>query len=475
MFFLFVLLSFQNFPQTVITQEDYNKLKSADKIYQIDGSDIIVIPEANMNEFLKTYKPKETLKLNKPADITLDGYVTDVLTNEYLNNIKLSAEIYDDATLIGSYGPVWTNSSGYYHFMSITDLSDENISTSNVQIRYDFDKIITRNLDLKTFSIYNIVGELIKIISTSDPEIKLDFNNLSAGRYITVLNMDSKSYTNILLTNGKSILGYFRASEIIKKANCQINKVSAVGAVMEVVDSTNQHHRYYSGVGEFENNNPRRDFTLIPHMNLEFPISDPEYNIIPTIGTIRDLIWYTARVQGEWQNQRFSGAAWPIKLYIDSTNAPTGGVIEARSVIQYFQDSLDIHRDSLIQESPIEIQLTWTNGISAVKIIWADSIALSGAYSGIELIFSGNAEKFIGANIYIDTNKVQEEDIGKCIAMNLQKYSGPGGPNPINDTNYLGYTTPNRIGPRTRPNNDEKKYIKIGRNAKPYYLNRTYP
>jgi hypothetical protein len=437
--------------------------------------DNIIIPSEKYNEFIKNYKPKNQT-LNKTTDITLDGYITDALNTNPIEGIKIITQVYDGATLTGTYGPVNTDFTGYYQISGITDVEDEQTANNQAIVQYKGNKIFTNNFNEKTLKIYSEIGEEIKSIKTNNPDVEINLQGIATGRYITILEMDKKAYANMIIADAGIIIAQKKLEDKITEKNTnKLEKINTLGLVMDITDTTNNYHRYFSGAGEFDTNNPRRDFTLIPKINLETTITDPEYTIIPTIETIRDLIWYTARVQGEWQNQRFSGAAWPIKLYIDSTKAPNNGVVEARNVIQYFQDSLGIHPDSLIQESQTEIPPSATNGISAAKIIWTDSTVLGTLNSQLELIFSGNAEKFIGANIYIDTNKVHGEDIGKYIAVQLQKYSGPGGPNPINNTNYLGYTTNLRIGQRTRPNNDEKKFIKIGRNSKPYYLNKTFP
>ncbi|GIU69519.1 MAG: hypothetical protein KatS3mg002_0755 [Candidatus Woesearchaeota archaeon] len=110
-----------------------------------------------------------------------------------------------------------------------------------------------------------------------------------------------------------------------------------------------------------------------------------------------------------------------------------------------------------------------------MKIIWTDSTQTYGRNSILTYIYSSSHDVFIGGEIYIDTNKVTTtENIEKYIALNIQRYI-TGLVNPINNQNYLQYTTGNRIGPTKRPNNDEKKLIKIGRNHKPYYTNGLRP
>ena len=244
----------------------------------------------------------------------------------------------------------------------------------------------------------------------------------------------------------------------------------------EFKDPNNQYHNYAHGEVEPFTENITHDFSLLPRIQLEYPIIDPEYTVIDTIKTLRDLYWYSGRLQGEWQNARKGTTEWPIMIHIDTTNTLPGWKEEIRKVIQYYRDSLDIHPDSLIKETPIRIEWGHFNGFSTMNINYKDSTEyyLQGTYWGMVNIISGITSKKIGAEIYIDTNKVQTQQIQTIISRALQIYI-TSGIFPINHQEYLGYTHGLRIGPRNRPNNDEKKWIKIGRNMAEIYINRIQP
>jgi len=245
-----------------------------------------------------------------------------------------------------------------------------------------------------------------------------------------------------------------------------------------MLDSTNQYHGYSTGTDQL-NENTQMDFSLIPRINLEYPIIDPDYTIIPTITTLRDLWWYMARVQGDWNNLSEGGdiRLWPIKLFIDSSNSPLEWDTEIKSVIQYFQDSVEIHPDSLILENPVFTEPASANGYSSYNIIYTDSIPYgSNLSSTIEFWFSARIEKFVGGYMWLDTTRITNKiDAGKHIARLIEMYVCGVGVHDINNIEYLSYTNGTRNGPRRRPNSDEINMIRVGRNSTYFYINRIFP
>ncbi|MGV8150215.1 MAG: hypothetical protein ACP5NV_00630 [Candidatus Woesearchaeota archaeon] len=455
---------------TLAQENPKNYQKPKTEIRQ-EGNNIIV-PEEKLQEFLKTTTKKNNV-INKVTDITLDGYITSALNNNPIEGIKVTAQVYDGSTLTGTYGPMLTDILGYYRIPNITDVDDQKTPTNESIIKYHGNKIITNDTEEKTIKIYDATTkEEIKTIITTDSEIDINLENMASGRYLTIIKTKKWADANLLVQDGGKIIGYTKTEgkkSIDKKT---IEKITTLGLVMDITDTTNNYHRYFSGAGEFETNNPQRDFSLIPRTSLEQSITDPEYTTIPTINTLRDLWWYVARVEGDWDNKTTAKSLFPIALYVGD-NAPIGATSEVRDVIQYFRDSIGIHPDSLIRETPIPIEPAFENGFGAMKIIYTDSTVLGYGNSEIGFVFSAHDNALIGGHIYIDTNKVHGEDIGKYVAMNLQRYITQG-INPINNPNFLGYTTRTRIGPRNRPNNDEKNLIKTGRFSKPFYINRVY-
>ncbi|GIU70195.1 MAG: hypothetical protein KatS3mg002_1431 [Candidatus Woesearchaeota archaeon] len=472
--------------QNNTTQNNTKQHKPPTEIIQ--EGDNIIIPEHKLEEFMKNYKPKtnNTKKIQKTTleEYIKDGYITDALTTQPIQGIETKLLLYDFITLIDTIGPVQTNSEGYYTF-TITGIKDQKETKNIGTIKYNTINTPTIELNLKTPSkvqikIYDQLGQEIKTLlneETKQKTINININNLTNGIYILQTTINGKQYNNKILKTGQKY-NYGKTQEQITETTTKtIEKTTEQLLIArEFQDPNNQYHTYSDSDVEPYAENISKDFTLIPRIQLENPITDPEYPIIPNINTIRDLLWYGGRVQGYWNYQQHGKTQYPIKIYIDSSNAPTGGITSARNIIQYFQDSLNIHPDSLIQETPINIEPNFNNGISAMKIIWTDSTQTYGYNSVLTYIYSSSHDVFIGGEIYIDTNKVTTtENIEKYIALNIQRYI-TGLVNPINNQNYLQYTTAgNRIGPTKRPNNDEKKLIKIGRNHKPYYTNRLGP
>ncbi|GIU69518.1 MAG: hypothetical protein KatS3mg002_0754 [Candidatus Woesearchaeota archaeon] len=469
--------------QNNTTQNNTKQHKPPTEIIQ--EGDNIIIPEHKLEEFMKNYKPKtnNTKKIQKTTleEYIKDGYITDALTTQPIQGIELIFPISDFSTFDDTLGPVQTNSEGYYT-LTITGIKDQKETKNIGTIKYinGTAKITVNNYKKIKITTYDIQGK--EITRTTEKEINgTETINLKLpiGETITKIEIDNKTYTNIHINDGKNhyVKKGKTQEQITETTTKTLEKTTEqvyLGRWME--DPNNQYHKYQHPEAEPYAENISKDFTLIPRIQLENPITDPEYPIIPNINTIRDLLWYGGRVQGEWQNQQHGKTQYPIKIYIDSSNAPTGGITSARNIIQYFQDSLNIHPDSLIQETPINIEPNFNNGISAMKIIWTDSTQTYGYNSVLAYIYSSSHSTMIGGEIYIDTNKVTTtENIEKYIALNIQRYI-TGIVNPINNQNYLQYTTAgNRIGPTKRPNNDEKKLIKIGRNHKPYYINRVHP
>ncbi|AFH48935.1 Hypothetical protein IALB_1224 [Ignavibacterium album JCM 16511] len=448
----------------------------------IQEGDNIIIPEHKLTEFIKNNKQEKNNKITKKTleEFIKDGYITNVLTKEPIQGIETKLVTYTPFPT-DTIGPVTTNSQGYYTF-TITGINEQKETKNIGTIEYinGTAKITVNNYKKIKITTYDIQGK--EITRTTEKEINGTENinlKLPIGETITKIEIDNKTYTNIHINDGKNhyVKKGKNKEQIIEEQYKKLNKTQTLIGLINLQSPNNQYHRYYAVV-DYDGvitGNKRFDINLIPRIPLENPIIDPGYTTIPYINTIRDLMWYSSRIEDEWDNRLAGKTLYPIKIYIDSSNAPTGGITSARKIIQYFQDSLDIHPDSLIQETPINIEPNFNNGFSAMKIIWTDSTQTNRLNSLLTFIFSSSHETFIGGKIYIDTNKVTtEENMEKYIARLIQLYI-TGGVYPINNQNYLAYTTGNRIGPTKRPNNDEKKWIKIERYHKPYYMNRVYP
>lgn len=464
-----------------IAQDNYKKPST--EITQ--EGDNIIIPENKFNEFMKNYKQEKKNTLTKPtADYIKDGYITSALTTEPLEGIEAKLITYNPFPT-DTLGPALTNSQGYYTF-TITGIEDivkiENIG----EIKYQIINTPTIELNLNKLSkvqikIYDMLGKEIKTLlneETKQKTINTDINNLASGVYIIQTTIDGKPYANkILKTDNKYNYGKNRQEVTQKTTKNNLEKITDELLIgREFKDPNNQYHNYKHGEVEPYAEEKKQDFTLIPRITLENPITDPEYTVIPNINTIRDLKWYARRVQGEWDNKGDAPMLWPIKLYIDSSNAPTGWIPEIRNVIQYYQDSLNIHPDSLIKENPTYTEPNFNNGYSAVDIIYTDSTVLGEQLTALGMIYSSRNNTFIGGHIYINTPKINnKEDAGMIIARGIQQYTTQT-IDRIKDQRYLGNTSYNNLGTTKRPNNDEKKWIKTSRNSKkPYYINRIYP
>jgi len=444
----------------------------------VQKEDNITIPEKKYNEYIKNYKTEKNNTLNKITDITLDGYISSALSNAPLNGINVMFEQWDGTGPIDTLETM-TNSQGYYSFM-ITGINDQKEVKNIGQIEYFNGKarITVNNYKKIKLTTYDILGQKIEVLT--DKEIQgtetIDLK-LPIGQTLTKIEIDGKKYTNIHINNGKN---FFTRKEknieqITEETIKKLEKTQYITGLIYITDQTNQNHGYSTGTGEM-NNNTTFDMTLIPRIQLENTITDPEYTTIDTIKTLRDLKWYARRVYGDWDNKGDAPILWPIKLHIDTTNAPAGWKEEIRNVIQYYQDSLDIHPDSLIKENPTYIEPSFSNGFSAINIIYTDSTVLGQAYSSIEIWYSSSHNTIVGGKIYVNTPRITNTiDVGTTIARQIEKYTTQT-IDRIKDPRYLGNSTNFELGTVTRPNNDEKKLIKIGRfSNKPIYINRIYP
>lgn len=468
---------------TTKAQSNTNEYKKTPIEITREG-DNIKIPLEQYTKYItkKTNNTKNTLNKKTLGEITLDGYISDALTTEPLQNVEITLYLYDWPTPIDTLETT-TNSQGYYSFI-ITEVDNQK-ETKNIGIIEYFNgktKITTNQTKKIKITKYDILGQEIEKITekeiTGTETIDL---KLPIGQTITKIEIDNKTYTNIHINDGKNhyIKKGKNIEQITEENYKKLQKTTTLAGIIDLKPPNNQHHRYNAALGYdgYITENTQLDYTLIPRINLEFPIIDPEYTIIDTIKTIRDLIWYASRIEGDWENVHFGRTEWPILIHIDTTNAPNEWKQEIRKVITYYKDSLDIHPDSLIKETPNRIEPSWQNGFSTMNINYTDSTheyLQGGVYWNMLQILSVRSDSKIGAEIYIDTNKVQTQQIQTIISRALQIYI-TSGIFPINHQEYLAYTYGLRIGPKNRPNNDEKKWIKIGRNTKEFYANRVQP
>jgi len=444
--------------------------------------DNIIIPESKLEEFLKNYTPKKNITLTKQtADYIKDGYITSALTQEPLEGIEARLVTYNPFPT-DTLGPTSTNSQGYYTF-TITGIIDDQKSLTSGEIRY----IIANNLSIQfnlekltqvEIKLYDMLGQQIQAIvlneiSSENISVNLDF--LPNGIYFIQILIDRQLYSNkILKTDNSFALG--KTKEQVSVSGKVKKTVGELLIGREFQDPNNQYHNYKHGEVEPYAEEKNQDFTLIPRIYLEYPITDPEYTTIDTIKTLRDLWWYSRRVGGEWDNKGNAPMLWPIKLFLDSSNAPQGWISEIRNVIEYYQDSLDIHPDSLIKENPVYTEPAFSNGFSAVDIIYTDSTVLGDQLTALGMIYSSSNNTFIGGHIYINTPKINnKEDAGMIIARGIQQYTTQT-IDRIKDPRYLGNTSYNNLGTTRRPNNDEKKWIKTSRySSNPFYMNGIRP
>lgn len=438
--------------------------------------DNIIIPESKLEEFLKNYTSKKNITLTKQTgEITLDGYVNDALTTEPIENVATTLYLYDWPTPIDTLGPILTDFQGYWSF-TVTDVEDQQTINNQTKLQYHGNKILTNNINEKTLKIYDVIGQEVKNIKTNNHEIDINLEGIASGLYITILELEKKTYANLIMNSSGKVAGHKKIEEHIIVENKKLNKTKTqLVGLIDYTPPNNQHHRYGGvvGIDGYILGDTRTDISLFPRINLENPIVDPEYTVIPTIETLRDLWWYAVRFQG----QPFVTVKmlFPIKLFIDSSNAPTGWIPEIRDVIQFYQDSLEIHPDSLIKENPVYTEPSYYNGYSAINIIYTDSTEIGQQYTTFDIVFSSSNNTIIGGWIKINVPKItNKEDAGMILARQIEVYTTQT-IDRIKDPRYLGNTSYNNLGTTRRPNNDEKKWIKTGRFSKPFWFGGIFP
>ncbi|GIU69522.1 MAG: hypothetical protein KatS3mg002_0758 [Candidatus Woesearchaeota archaeon] len=129
-----------------------------------------------------------------------DGTITNPITLQPVEGIKVTMPIFDGATPIDTLGPLYTDNQGYYT-TTITDVEDKQSPNNKTILKYYGNKIFTNNFDEKTLKIYTTNGQEVKSIKTSNPNIDINLEGLASAHYITVLEIDKKAYANIITTD----------------------------------------------------------------------------------------------------------------------------------------------------------------------------------------------------------------------------------------------------------------------------------
>ncbi|MGV8150214.1 MAG: hypothetical protein ACP5NV_00625 [Candidatus Woesearchaeota archaeon] len=407
------------------------------------------------------------------AQDSLNGKITDPLTGQGLEGKKITLNLYNPVTHepIGTTSPVWTDINGYYMFNNITDVDDGQTPTSKSIIQYIGNKIFTNNFNEKTLKIYNEIGQEIRNIKTTNPEINLNLEGLASGRYITILELDKKAYANIIIQDAGQIIGQKKLEETItEETKKQTNKITEIEAGIDILNETNTHHSYINGPVGIWNGQKTLDITLPPIIQLQTQFTDPE---VPyPINNIMDLWKYMSRIQGQDDYRIYAKTLWPIKIYIDTTNAPTEWITPIRNAINFKRNNTTNNPDSLLQETNEYTDPFSGQNFSAISIIYTDSLDIGQQDSRIGFFYDSNTEAFTGAYFKINTSTGQQPiDIYKAIQRNIQKYVTQSLMK-INNSDYMGTET---RGPPYETTPDEQLLEDMVRNMSPeVWINRFF-
>lgn len=404
------------------------------------------------------------------AQERLEGIISDPITQQGLYNQQIDLELSWDGQTITDTMHTTTNINGYYVFDNITGIEDEQSPNNKTILKYYGNKIFTNNFDEKTLKIYTTNGQEVKSIKTSNPNIDINLEGLASGRYLTVVEIDKKAYANLIIADAGKIIGYKKLEDTIKEEkNNKLNKITEVWGRIKIQDPGNTHHTYFSNTGNWSGQRTL-NITLPPVIPLQTPFTDPEVSY--PINNLMDLWKYMARIQGPDDYGLYAKTLWPIKIYIDSCNAPTEWITPIRNAIQFKRNNTTLNPDSVLIETNEYTDPFSGQNFSAVFLIYTDSLDIGQQDTRIGFFYDQNQEAFTGAYFKINTTTgMQPIDIYKAIQRNLQKYITQTG-NQINNPNYLGTET--RGAPyETTP--DEQKLEDMIRNMSPkVWINRFF-
>ena len=206
------------------------------------------------------------------------------------------------------------------------------------EIKYFGNRIFTNNNYNKTLKIYDITGQEIKNITTDNKEIELNLQGIASGTYLSVLETDNKIFTNLLVNNNGTIIGYKKQSEIIKNKNIlgKTKSYTINAFIIELRDPTNTHYHQLKQNNE-EIWGPRYipegidtinyDVPLLPRLNIT-PFNNPDYPqfawTLPTINNIKEL-FYLSQGCDLIPGTAFFPVKHPIRIYLNKDyNFPTG-------------------------------------------------------------------------------------------------------------------------------------------------------
>jgi hypothetical protein len=453
--------------------------------------DYVIISENKLGEFFRNYAPKDKKTFTKSfEEVTLDGYVTDALTLEPLDGIDVSVKIYQTGGEFELYGPVKTDINGYYIIEHVVLGLENNEEIKNIgQLEYFGGQVrITTNTYKKIkLTTYDILGQEIntlfdkEILGTETIPLELLVNQPT----ITRIEIDGNVYTAIHIkqNNIYSVRSGKNVEQMTEKSIERSGKPVATGGIIDLIDSTRSHHDYIGGgTGEFTSNTPRFNMALLPRMNLDSAFVDPNYTVIDTIKTFRDIIWDLGNIQGEWDNRDTAPTLYNWQLCIDTTNCPTEWKEPIRDAIQYWRDTMAVYlgmeSDSLIIETDHYTDPFSGQNFSPINISYVNEIP-NNWDSWRTVYFDAENYVSVGADFFLNTSTgMQPIDVFKEINRNLEEYIIGTGPPYNRRPPGMLLDHRNRGEPRT-PQKNDKELTKIMQNIqkinKHTYFNKIFP
>lgn len=410
-----------------------------------------------------------------------DGYVTDALTKLPAKGIIVTMPVFDNSTEIDTLGPLTTNEQGYYS-TQITDIEDDLNTNSQAVLQYKGNKIITGDISEKTLIIYNVLGEQVRFLRTYNSEINLDFNGLVSGRYLSILKIKDNLYSNLYSVIDGEIIGQKKLKETIStiKLNDIYKTSENLILTRDFEDTTGSYLSYNRGViDESYYDNTTFNLTLPPVISLQYPFTDSEVSY--PINNLMDLWKYMSRVQDQTDNRVYAKTLWPIKIFIDSANAPADWLPYIKNAVSIVRDSLGIEPDSILQLNEQYTEPDYNLGYSAMDVIYMDSTEYknlfgSNGYAGGGFFFDNTYETAIGYYLFLNKDKLTNPmDAQKYALKAIQKYITQS-TYPINDPHYIGQTD-NTQGPGTATtyNEGERTLMRMVRNMSPnVWINRFF-
>ncbi|GIU69521.1 MAG: hypothetical protein KatS3mg002_0757 [Candidatus Woesearchaeota archaeon] len=240
----------------------------------------------------------------------------------------------------------------------------------------------------------------------------------------------------------EKIIGYKKLEDFLtEEKNNKLNKITEnLILTRDFEDPNGQYHTYTRGVIDpifYENTT--FNLTLPPVISLQIPFTDPEVQY--PINNLMDLWKYMSRIQNENDYRIYAKTLWPIKIYIDSSNAPTEWITPIREAIQFKRNNTTLNPDSVLIETNEYTDPFSGQNFSAVFLIYTDSLDIGQQDTRIAFFYDQNQEAFTGAFFKINTTTgMQPIDVYKAIQRNLQKYITQTVLS-INNPNYLGTGT----------------------------------